>query len=368
MLEKISNYFKIKETNDPNQRMYYILKISLLVSCVSHFLFILLFGYFQIWEMMALNILSSLILSFGLLMNKKGKYFVAFLIIIVEIIIHAIAAVIFVGWDGSFQFFLFVIVPFYFFWPNWDLRIRLYSSLSTFLVYATLLFYSLNNSPIYSMTEVQYSFTSIFNVIVLFSTFGFFAHFYQKSVEKSEFKLKSANTRLDCLAKTDPLTRLHNRRTITEMLVDNNFERTKKPDHYSIIIGDIDNFKVINDNFGHHVGDKVLIHIAHILESGVRSEDIVSRWGGEEFLIMLPEIDGNKATEIAERIRESIANSPVEHDGELIFTTMTFGVTESVNKLTLSESIGQADQALIQGKKAGKNRTTLSFTNPVNAS
>jgi len=168
--------------------------------------------------------------------------------------------------------------------------------------------------------------------------------------EKEKIYLK----KLENLSVTDQLTNLHNRRYF-----DDHFEIEKqKVERYGVllclIMVDIDHFKSINDKYGHPVGDKVLKEFSLLLRNNIRGSDILSRWGGEEFIIMLPGTSIANSLLIAEKIRKSIATRQFEIIGSL---TASFGVSEvNASCSTNREAIHRADKALYRAKKQGRNR------------
>lgn len=153
------------------------------------------------------------------------------------------------------------------------------------------------------------------------------------------------------LSITDQLTGLYNRRHLDAVLNIHAqiFERYTTP--FSIMIIDIDYFKMVNDTYGHQVGDSVLQSIATILKKGCRAIDIVGRWGGEEFLVIFPNSNKQEATEAAEKLRIAIETYPFDVIGN---KTASFGVSEYYD--TVQEMVRRADNALYQAKEEGRNR------------
>ena len=129
---------------------------------------------------------------------------------------------------------------------------------------------------------------------------------------------------------------------------------------FSVIMGDIDHFKEINDLFGHDSGDIILENLADIMKKTLRSQDIISRWGGEEFLILLPETPLTGAQCAAEKLRQKIMDH-VHHIRDMEFNvTITFGVCEVKSDFDTEICIKRADNALYQGKESGRNRVMAS--------
>jgi diguanylate cyclase (GGDEF)-like protein len=134
------------------------------------------------------------------------------------------------------------------------------------------------------------------------------------------------------------------------------FLNLKKLKQYCIIMADIDHFKKVNDTFGHCVGDSVLCGVANIFQGCVRKKDIVARFGGEEFCIILHKVSPNQALSIAEVMRQKVESSRFDD----ISVTCSFGVTSiEFNAKESGELIVQADKALYQSKYSGRNQVTL---------
>lgn len=153
-------------------------------------------------------------------------------------------------------------------------------------------------------------------------------------------------------AQTDGLTGLINRRTLEEEL--RRLMRQETP--FALALADLDRFKQLNDTHGHEEGDRSLRIFAHAMRQVLREEDLVARWGGEEFLIALPHADTGAAVDVMNRIRASLADSL--RDGRVRFTA-SFGVTDSSRARTLQELIQLADLGLYSSKSAGRDRVTV---------
>ncbi|MBC8415593.1 MAG: GGDEF domain-containing protein [Candidatus Cloacimonetes bacterium] len=184
---------------------------------------------------------------------------------------------------------------------------------------------------------------------------AFFIYIRYRSQAKVHDKLENTHEQLKEIARTDPLTELSNRRDIIEKIEYEQirFERNKNP--FVIIIGDLDFFKSINDRYGHDCGDYVLKKVAQILRTTIRKQDIVSRWGGEEFLLLLPEtpLEGGKVA--AEKVRKKIENSNLKYNNDPLSITITLGVSVYDNVMEIDDCIKKADQALYRGKHKGRN-------------
>jgi len=155
----------------------------------------------------------------------------------------------------------------------------------------------------------------------------------------------------------DSMTELYNHNHFRETLQIeiSRAQRYKIP--LSLIMADIDNFKSINDTFGHIAGDRVIKTVAGCLRKELRESDRIARYGGDEFAVILPETEINGALMVAERIRKSIEALRINHEGDFVNLTMSFGIFFCLDeKISPDESIKRADSALYQAKKRGRNQ------------
>ncbi|MDY6934154.1 MAG: diguanylate cyclase [Spirochaetota bacterium] len=166
------------------------------------------------------------------------------------------------------------------------------------------------------------------------------------------------------LAKEDPLTNLLNRRSFLDEALKELDRAIREGREISTVMVDIDDFKRINDTYGHQIGDEIIIEFARRLQSSCRTYDILGRYGGEEFLILLPQTKSSSAVKIAKRIRSVIKNKPFKIMGEGITVTASFGV--SVLKPDgrskddqIDDLVKRTDIALYEAKKGGKNRVAV---------
>ncbi len=157
---------------------------------------------------------------------------------------------------------------------------------------------------------------------------------------------------LNDLALKDPLTGMLNRRAGERLLIQYDDHRKHQGETLCLVMLDIDNFKKINDSFGHVVGDEVLKTISRTLQTEARSSDNVIRWGGEEFLIIVPKATLKETSVLTERIRGVISNQIINEVGQV---TASFGIAELQEKETTASLVNRADKALYEAKLSGKN-------------
>ncbi len=170
---------------------------------------------------------------------------------------------------------------------------------------------------------------------------------------KSQRELQFLMQELKEMAITDYLTKLYNRRFFMDQLHD---YVTLNDKNISLLLFDVDNFKKINDTYGHNAGDIVLVTISNIFKLILREEDIIARWGGEEFMICLPDTNITQAVNIANKLRREVEKYIFHYEEREFRCTITGGVIQYDRSITTEKNITNADQALYTGKSLGKNQ------------
>jgi diguanylate cyclase (GGDEF)-like protein len=169
--------------------------------------------------------------------------------------------------------------------------------------------------------------------------------------------LRERNEELERISRTDPLTSLPNRRHLEQHLEAAASAARRHDHHVAVLLVDVDRFKGVNDAYGHAHGDQVLFEVARRLLVAMRAEDLVGRWGGEEFLAVLPHTDGAGARVVAERLRAEVASSPVLlADGRAVPVTVSVGCSTGT---TGADVLRAADEALYAAKDRGRNRVEV---------
>lgn len=170
-------------------------------------------------------------------------------------------------------------------------------------------------------------------------------------------KLVNMNRRLEALSTTDYLTALPNRRAFETSLMEEVAKASRYEQALSVAVLDIDHFKDINDQYGHHAGDEILRQVAERLRDVLRTGDVVGRIGGEEFALCLPHTESSDAFRASDRYREAISEKPFYYDGRPLNVTVSVGVVAYRDEMKQLELIMRADSALYEAKRAGRNCT-----------
>lgn len=175
----------------------------------------------------------------------------------------------------------------------------------------------------------------------------------ENKIEEKTKSLIEANEKLNHLAAKDSLTNIFNRRMLDEYISQQTIKAKRHNNNLSLIMVDIDHFKEVNDKYGHQVGDEVIISLVDIISKNIRKSDIFGRWGGEEFIILLPETSLYQATIVAQNIREKVEEYIFYKVGK---KTISLGVSEFNSDEDSSIFIKRADNALYKAKSDGRNR------------
>jgi diguanylate cyclase (GGDEF)-like protein len=181
----------------------------------------------------------------------------------------------------------------------------------------------------------------------------------EAEVAKRTHELEDANRVLQKISRTDELTGVSNRRDIIEKIRYETYRTQRSGRPFAFVMADIDHFKKFNDHHGHECGDEVLRTVAQAIRGSMRRCDYVARWGGEEFILVLPEIDKEGALLACERIRAVVESIELVHAGAPLKVSITVGAAFFDLRLGAVRSLALADKALYRGKEAGRNRVVL---------
>ena len=169
-------------------------------------------------------------------------------------------------------------------------------------------------------------------------------------------QLRDLNMRLELLARTDLLTGLANRWEMTHRMEAEHSRMQRHGSELALILGDVDHFKQVNDTYGHQCGDAVLRNVAAVMQAHLRAEDLCARWGGEEFMILLPETGAEAARNVAQKLGELVRDTPTRWNDRAVTVTMSFGIASVLPGSDLDKAISTADDALYAAKSQGRDR------------
>lgn len=275
-------------------------------------------------------------------------------ILTISIVIWVTMSLKLYGWFCGIQTFLIPLVMIYYFSSYGKMIKKICYSLFVFIIYMGMYFGFSQASSMINFVESQRTILRCSNMAALIVCVSIIAYIFSEDSQNMEGKLIEYNQKLQEKANTDPLTGLYNRGRAMELLED--CKEKAVSENFSLCICDIDFFKKVNDNYGHDIGDEVLKAVAEILRISTDGEGYVARWGGEEFLLLYPNTNGDDAFCKISDIQNKIRNLRISAGEKEIRITMTFGLTEYNANTDLDSNVKDADKKLYLGKEGGRDR------------
>ncbi len=263
------------------------------------------------------------------------------------------------GWESGTQIFILALLPLVATSENLSDHLKRVLIPLLLLLNLILWFLLRNHTPLIALPAPMDSLMNLINQVVAIGVITLSFYVYGRTFLRSEKEMVQAHDIMEGMANTDALTGIYNRRFIEEHFISCLMESSGLSCPVIIALLDIDNFKSINDTYGHNNGDIILKSLVDRLSRNLREDDYIGRWGGEEFLIVLRKCcSEQKGIEIIGRLREIIADEPFEiTENRTITVTATMGVARGRGNIRSWEDIiAEADQCLYEGKRAGKNR------------
>jgi diguanylate cyclase (GGDEF)-like protein len=334
--------------NPESYRMFRVINHVARLGFAVHLAFVPLFVALHVYTLAAVSVLSTLAWFAGYRVNQRGNHTLAVTVISCAVILHTALAVYLVGWSAGFQNYLMAAIPFAVFNHQWRMRTLFGVTGGVLALYCLLYAVAARVQPVpidpWFIEGILY-----LNAVVVFTALGVTSYFFREASRETERHVEN-------LANTDPLTQVPNRRRLWELLELERLRSERSGRTFVIALADIDHFKKFNDSYGHHCGDAVLAHVATVMRASLRRTDMMGRWGGEEFLFILPETPLTGALEVLEKVRRCVEEVPCRFGDQSYHVTITFGAAHFGRKQTLDRCIREADDALYQGKEQGRNR------------
>lgn len=338
-------------------------KFFLISSSVLHIILTIIFFISGFIHLAIPNLIFSAIYIISANSFKLKRMKIIFAIINATMAIFIISSLLLLGWKYNFYLYLFLIIPLTLIScisrerTVYNLKYALIQFIIISVALIGTYFYSLKHTPMYIVTDANktiFIFISIINFIATSGMSFLINYAFIADVNVSNRRLASINDELNHIATHDPLTSLINRRSMNDHFYKaiDNYRNTHQK--FSLILADIDDFKKVNDVYGHDSGDIVLKRVSKIITDNVPKPGVVCRWGGEEILI-LTYGNLNEAVKLAEQIRQTVASTSFVFNNTYIKSTLTLGVAEYNPDLPIGKVVTQADANLYKGKKSTKN-------------
>ena len=319
----------------------------------THLVFLGVFLFLNLPLLAWVNVASVVILLGCRWLAVQGRYGPAVVLLVSEVLLHAGIAMRLLGPDSGFQFYVLILIL--------PLLVRLKGSAANKIgwiaalgvCYGVLDAWTHHTAPFYAIGPQLLEAFRYFNLAGTLVIVAFVPLTHYSLVASAERSLRMK-------ASTDPLTGLPNRRRILDIARSAQADDLRRGHGLCVLLCNIDHFKNVNDGHGHEVGDLALQQVGQVLRASLRANDVVARWGGEEFLVLVVDANLDLAAQAAERMRRAVAQARVElAAGPALTLTVTIGVARLRDGDTIDAAIARADTALYRGKADGRNRVSI---------
>lgn len=342
-------FFKLIKEQSSN-RKFKVFSILFLFAFVAAIIYSTFYFIIRYYSLGYLTILCACLFLSSYFLIVYGYPRISLLISSVSVVLFSFIGDFTFGWNYGSHFFLVCLTPLILASNDISRIEKLIRCSICITIYASMLQLVMNLGFHHGHDQVELvsNLLGDINLFVAFSILGFVMIHYSKAVKSNEKKLKE-------LVNSDQLTGIPNRRCIYQIIDSqiSNYNRCKEK--FVVGLVDIDDFKKVNDTYGHLVGDKVLNGTVKCMQSQLRKNDFIGRWGGEEFLIILPQIDLQNSLPLFARVQKSFANNKLDCNEYKLPITITIGIAEYDQDQTTDELIRHADDFLYVGKQNGKN-------------
>jgi diguanylate cyclase (GGDEF)-like protein len=344
---------RIERDPAPAFRYATALGVGIALALLFHVFMVPMLFWLGPYELALVNIASAFAWLWASRLHRQQRYNRALLVGGIEIVLHAYIAVWMMGWISGFHYHILSLAILLSFSPTLSLRVKIAAGTGVcagyLLLFALALSWPVPDQP----WAILFHYINAGSCFVLIGVVSFY---YSRAAAHSERAIERTNRLLQDLAFTDPLTKLLNRRRMLERVEFEAMLHARSRTPLALLLADIDDFKSFNDEYGHACGDYVLERVAAVLQEVLRGNDWVSRWGGEEFLMMLPHAELDAACRTAERVRQVVERHEFEFAGQALRITLTVGASAYRPGEPVKACIARADAALMAGKRSGKNR------------
>lgn len=283
---------------------------------------------------------------------KPKLYSIATAAVHLEVALFVVVATLYLGWDLGYSFYLIALCSLVYFCPYRNIYIPYYFAIGELLLFLILKIYMVNHTPLAPLTSLlALNVIYCLNAIACVAVILYAAYITNLSALFTKKELLEKNKNLQKLLRHDELTQLYTRNYLTEK-----FNKAHKNSvSAAVIMADIDNFKYINDTYGHACGDYVLFTVSTIMKTVCHANVDISRWGGEEFILIIYQQSKKEVLTSIQNLREAIAAYDFQFSGNDFHVSATFGISFTEEMAHLDDLIRLADERMYHGKKNGKN-------------
>ncbi len=331
-----------------------------LYSFIGSSLFVVMYLFLGVEEVAEVCGANAILFLLSYLQVRKNHIGIALTLAFTALLVMAVLIGYYLGWSYGAHYYLVtgcMLIP-----ASTRLRKKqiLVLVIVLFLVFLVIRAFLIRHIPTLYLPRNVYLAVRDVNLLTAYSAIGVTLYRYRGALLRAQDGLTQANQRILDIANTDTVTGISSRRAVHEQLLAEMKKSIDTGSDLVVALADLDNFKDVNDTWGHECGDAVLREVCQRFGSVLRKSDSIGRWGGEEFLILLPGAGYSEVNEITERLRRAVCDVPVSFKGSEIQISITIGLSVFLPEDSDDTLIARADKLLYKGKRSGKNMVVAS--------
>lgn len=344
-----------RDTGKQNEsaKLIAVVRLLTLSMLIQSFVCCILVSITSHTETLAISLISPILFLAIFVLSYHCGTFVSYCILNVCILCWTIMNIYYLGWNIGVQHFLVVLLVFVFFSKYRHEKVKIIYAALLFVLRLVLYYYCRSHEPVTVLDAGLNNALQTVNTFFIFLSLGLVSYLFSSTTQEMEGKLIEYNQMLMKQAHTDTLTGLYNRRRTMEYL---EALLSNPVSQISICLCDIDHFKHVNDNYGHDIGDVVLTTLSDTFRKQLPPDTFISRWGGEEFLLIFPNMNGDEAGTALEILRHKIRELSFDGGSEKFTVSLTYGLVEYDFHSDITTLLKEADEKLYVGKENGRDR------------
>lgn len=342
----------MKEHSKAPNNVHNIYTQAILLCLLAHIVIASIFGILHIYSMLFYNIFSMIFYIIVWITLNPNHYRLTVAVVHIEVAFFAALTTVYVGWASGYSFYLIALCSLVYFCPYKNIYIPYFFSIAELIIFITLKLYTNSHAPLVSIpTDIAVNYIYLFNAAACFGVIIYAAFISNLSSVFTKRELMEKNNTLQTLVNHDQLTQLYTRSYLKEK-----FNKAQEASlSTALIMIDVDNFKRVNDTYGHPCGDYVLFTLSTIMQTVCPPKTDIARWGGEEFVLLIHDRSKEEVLEQIQNLREAVAAYDFHYSGIEFHITATFGIGFTEETADFSSLVNLADERMYYGKKNGKN-------------
>ncbi len=345
----------MKKQNPAKTSVHNVYVQAVNLCLAAHIVIALTFGILHIYPMLFYNLFSIVFYTVIRITLSPRHYRLIVALVHIEVAFFASLTTVYVGWSSGYAFYLIALCSMVYICPYKNIYIPYFFSIGELFVFIGLKLYSNTHMPLISVSAGEgISYIYLFNAAACFGVIIYAAFISNLSSVFTRRELIEQNQNLQTLLHHDGLTQLYTRNYLLEKFSQAQ-ENPETALSMAITMVDVDNFKHINDTYGHPCGDYVLSTLSTIMQTVCPPHTDIARWGGEEFVLLIHETTREEAVKQIQNLRKAIASYHFHHAGSEFHVTATFGISFTEEANDFSSLVNLADERMYYGKKSGKN-------------